>query len=225
MKKIIYPTLLWFFVFTASYVALSATELVPVEFSDINNRIGTFFTFQQEASGESAPSDIVENPAGGDSPDEDFKEIVLPERVVIEKISVNVPVINPETRDIAVLDKALLSGVVRFPGSGGLDDESNMFLFGHSTSIQNVRNTAFQAFNRLGELQIGDTIKVRSGGTEYRYKVIAVSQVNKDEALVEFSSGEKLLTLSTCDTFGERSDRFVVTARFIQAVPALGSIY
>jgi LPXTG-site transpeptidase (sortase) family protein len=118
-----------------------------------------------------------------------------------------------------VLDQALLTGVVRFPGSGGLDDESNMLLFGHSTSFRTVHNSAFKSFNRLGELQIGDSITIQSGDLEYRYKVVTVKLVDKNRELVEFATGEKRITLSTCDTFGERSDRFVVEAQFLQTVP------
>src|SRR3989344_3516517 len=47
-------------------------------------------------------------------------------------------------------------GVVRYPGSGYLNETSNIFLFGHSTSLTNVRNKAYEAFNDLGKLNIGD---------------------------------------------------------------------
>ncbi|HEY4499246.1 MAG TPA: sortase [Candidatus Paceibacterota bacterium] len=222
MKKALYTFLLWAVVFLVSYGALSATGLVPLEISEVNSTLVDIVTLNVFRFSTSSAAAVSNDNSLNATSSLRFHESLLPERIVIEKININMPIENPPTRDIAVLDQALLSGVVRYPGSGGLDDQSNMFLFGHSTSFRTVHNVAFQAFNRLGELQIGDTIKVMAGDSEYRYKVISVSQVNKDKALVEFSSGEKLLTLSTCDTFGERSDRFIVTARFIQTVPIQG---
>lgn len=207
----------WLAVFFCTYVALSVIHMIPDEFADWNSRIFTFFT--KEASVSTAVEISSANTAKNNIKQDILLESVLPDRIVIEKIGVNAPVVNPETRDIVALDQALLQGVVRYPGSGGLDDISNMFLFGHSTNWATVHNQAYKSLNRLGELQIGDIIRVESNKTIYIYKVFSVSQVDKDKALVEFKTGEKLLTLSTCDTFGARSNRFVVEARFMQALP------
>ena len=69
--------------------------------------------------------------------------------------------------------------------------------------------------NRLNELQLGDEIKLFSDEKEYIYKVTTVALVDQNEALVKFETGKRKLTLSTCDTFGKRDARFVVTAEFI----------
>lgn len=206
----------WAVVFVASYVLLSYLEMVPASVSEANfrawNAAKSFFSKtepQSTAVMENAKEIVIEPTV---------KENVLPERVVIEKIGVDSPILNPESRDVGVLDRALLEGVVRYPGSGGLDDDSNMFLFGHSTGFRVVRNPAFKALNRLGELQVGETISIQTGNTEYIYKVTSVSQVDKDEALVELTLGKKMLTISTCNSFGEKSDRFVVQAVFVQAL-------
>ncbi len=129
MKKALYVILLWTVVFLVSYGVLSATGLVPIEFVEINSRIGDIFLAQAKNADGNRVVVSGEIASTSSSSAKYFSETVLPERIVIEKINVNTPVINPETRDIAVLDQALLQGVVRFPGSGGLDDESNMFLF------------------------------------------------------------------------------------------------
>lgn len=208
----------WVLVFAASYTALSFLGMIPVELSEAHYRLiesvkSVFRTNQTEADVSTATS--TSSPAVI----EKVNEIILPSRIAIPKIGVDTPVVNPETRDTGVLDRALLEGVVRYHGSGGLDDESNMFLFGHSTGYSTVRNQAFKAFNRLGELQIGDMISVDSGDMEYRYKVSSISHVDSDQALVELKTGKKMLTLSTCDSFGEKNDRFVVQAEFLQALP------
>jgi len=138
-----------------------------------------------------------------------------PIRIIIDSVDIDTQIENPTSRDIMVLDEALLGGAVHYPGSGNLDDESNMFLFGHSSYLPSVINEAYQAFNGLQDLESGEIIRVQSSDKEYIYKVRKVELVNADDAWVELSSGEKRLTLSTCNTFGKKQDRFVVTADFV----------
>jgi LPXTG-site transpeptidase (sortase) family protein len=135
---------------------------------------------------------------------------------MIDKIGVDTNVVNPEKADVEVLDNALLEGVVRYPGSGTLLDNENVFIFGHSSYLPVVHNLAYKAFNRLSELNLGDVIKLYSEKGEYLFKVTKLEIATADAALVEFGSGpKKKLILSTCDTFGKKSDRFVVEAEFI----------
>ena len=160
----------------------------------------------------------------GEPPEGDGQTLIFntldPTRIVIEKIGVDVSVQNPQTRDIAELDKALLKGVVHYPGSGGPEDDSNMFLFGHSTTFRVVSNPAYKAFNNLEKLNIGDRVEVFAGNSVYLYKVTSVVLVGTDTALVEFSRGKKMLTLTTCNTFGGKSkeERIVVEAVYVSKI-------
>ncbi len=138
-----------------------------------------------------------------------------PVRIIIERIGVDTPIVIPESRDIDDLNTALLSGVVRYPGSGDLDDVSNMFLFGHSTGFRVVQNDAFKAFNGLKDVQENDLIRVQSKTKEYVYRVTKLSLVDAEEALVTFSQTSKKLTLSTCNVFGQKQERYVVEADFV----------
>src|SRR3989344_2509784 len=95
-------------------------------------------------------------------------------------------------------------------------ENSNIFLCGHSTSLTNVRNKAYEAFNDLGKLNIGDVIKIYANDKVYEYSVVSMSLAKADDALVTFSNEKKMLTLSTCNTFGKKEDRFVVTAVYIR---------
>lgn len=155
-------------------------------------------------------------------------ENAIPRRIVIERLGVDAPIENPESRNIEALDTALLKGVVRYPGSGDLEDISNMFLFGHSTGFRVVQNEAFKSFNGLKEAQEGDLIRVQSDMKEYVYRVTDVSLVDAHEALVSLSSSEKKLTLTTCNSFGAKEERYVVEASFVgsYALPgdSVGSI-
>ena len=140
---------------------------------------------------------------------------VAPQRIIIDAIGTDMNIVNPESQNIAVLDEALQRGVVHYPGSGNLEDHSNLFLFAHSSYLPVVHNELYRAFNGLNKLVNGDIIRVQSDGYEYRYAVVSVELVNADEALVELSNREKKLTLSTCNSFGSPGERFVVEANFL----------
>lgn len=138
-----------------------------------------------------------------------------PVRIIAERLDIDVRILNPESADIETLDAALLEGAVRYPGSGDLEDVSNMFLFGHSTGFRVVQNESFKAFNGLKNARTGDLIRVQSATKEYVYRVTDVSLVDAADALVSLSSSEKKLTLTTCNSFGAKEERFVVEAAFV----------
>ena len=142
-----------------------------------------------------------------------------PVNIVIDSVGIDSVVLNPESRDISGLDEALRSGVVHYPGSGTLADNSNMFLFGHSSHLPIVHNKAYQLFNNLEKVKTGEEILVKSKNNEYVYRVSKVSLVDANEALVEISNKKKKLTLSTCNSFGETSERYVVEADFVRSYP------
>lgn len=135
-----------------------------------------------------------------------------PVRIVIDAIGIDVSVTNPSSTDIDVLDRALLAGAVRYPGSGDLGTDANVLVFGHSSYLPVVKNKAYQAFNELGKLEPGSSIVVHSETHRYTYEVERVYLANAEETLIEFTSPEPLLTLATCNTFGAKQERWVVTA-------------
>ena len=137
-----------------------------------------------------------------------------PTRIVIDKIGVDSPVANPNTTNVATLDDYLRAGAVRYPSSG-IIGKGNMFLFGHSSGLAVVRNQAYRAFNGLKDLKSGDIIKVYGVSRVYTYQVTSVTLVDENKALVEFGNNKNMLTLSTCNTFGAKSERYVVEAEFI----------
>ncbi len=142
-----------------------------------------------------------------------------PIHIFIPSVGIDAPIGNPESTSVAVLDAELTKGAVRYPDSGLLGEERNLFLFGHSSFLPNIRNPAYQTFNRLEKVQIGDEILVHSGEREHRYRIISVAKVDADEALVDFTSTRQQLTLSTCDSFGKKTERFVVVADFVESHP------
>ncbi len=137
-----------------------------------------------------------------------------PVRIEIDKIGVNAPVNNPKSISIDALDQSLLTGAVRYPTSAALNEGGNVYLFGHSSYLKIVHNQAYRTFNGLKDLKVGDEIKVDGPENEYIYTVSTVSLLKDTDAVVNLGQGGNMLTLSTCDTFGEKEDRIIVTAAF-----------
>lgn len=138
-----------------------------------------------------------------------------PARIIIDAIDVDATVVAPDSRDITVMDDALRDGVVHYPGSGSISDDGTMFLFGHSSSLPVIYNEMYKVFNHLSELKSGNTIRIQGGGIENVYRVTSVTLVDSEEALVDLSSNDKSLIISTCNSFGSKSERFVVHANFV----------
>lgn len=159
---------------------------------------------------------IETQPGGGGSLNlENSNNYDNPVRITIPVIGVNASILNPVSQNISVLDNALLYGAVRYPSSGTLESSRNIFIFGHSTGLPVVRNQNFKTFNNLKNLKYGDTISLFSNEKEYRYKVSAVRLTMADEAFVTLSNERKLI-LSTCNTFGEKEERYLVEADFVR---------
>jgi LPXTG-site transpeptidase (sortase) family protein len=141
-----------------------------------------------------------------------------PIRIIIKDIGVDTTVSNPATSSIAVLDEYLRKGAVRYPGSAQLG-KGNVFLFGHSSGLRVINNQAYKAFNNFKLLKGGEEIVVYSLDKEYIYEVESVKLSNAEDAFVDFSIKKNMLTLSTCNTFGQKEERYVVEAVFKEVKP------
>ncbi|MDO8741999.1 MAG: sortase [bacterium] len=141
----------------------------------------------------------------------------FPTKMEISKIGLAVTIENPSTTNIVALDALLLSGAVRYPTSAKLGENGNVVLFGHSSYLPIVRNQAYKAFNGIQKLAAGDIITVYSSTATYSYRVKSVTKESANDAGIPLSVTGRVLTLSTCDSFGEKSDRFVVVADFVES--------
>lgn len=137
-----------------------------------------------------------------------------PVRIEAPAVGINTPIGNPTSTAVSVLDNALLSGAVRYPDSALLGQNAPLYLFGHQSYLPVVHNQAYKAFNGLQKLKPGDDIVVYSASAAYHYTVRSVERVKADTALVDLSAGARTLVLTTCDSFGTKSDRYEVTADF-----------
>jgi len=146
-----------------------------------------------------------------------------PLKIIIDEVGINSIIINPKNSDLETLETALKAGVVHYPESGLLGEDDNVYLFGHNTNIEIVRNQAYKALNGLKNLVTGNIIRIQSEKKEYLYSVISVEMKKDSNALIEFHKGEKSLTISTCNSLGEKEDRYIVKAVFVGSYPLIMS--
>ncbi|HWU24510.1 MAG TPA: sortase [Candidatus Paceibacterota bacterium] len=139
----------------------------------------------------------------------------LPTKIEIPAIGLTQSVGNPTTTNVEQLDAALLTGPVRYPTSSKLGEAGNVIIFGHSSYLPIVHNQAFKAFDGIQKLKEGDLIKVTGEGHVYTYAVETVVTANASEDSIPLSVSGSKLTLATCDSFGTKSDRFIVTATLV----------
>ena len=140
----------------------------------------------------------------------------LPVRVVISRVGIDSKILNPDSTSVTFLDNELIKAPVRYPGSGTLS-AGNIFIFGHSTGLKIVQNSAYKVFNKIKTLVEGDQITVYSlSGKSFVYTVVSTKEVKKEDTWIDFSSSKPSLTLSTCDRLSQIGDRFVVKAVLAQ---------
>lgn len=142
-----------------------------------------------------------------------------PVKIEIPALDLAVEVLNPETRDVATLDRALLEGVVRYPTSSNLGETGNVIIFGHSSYLPVVRNRAFKAFNGIQDLEEDERIYVSGRERTYVYAVEQVFLADAEEDAIPLDVSGSKLTLATCDSFGTKSDRYIVVANLVESYP------
>ena len=126
---------------------------------------------------------------------------------------------NPETTDVPTLDSLLLKGAVRYPTSAKLGENGNVVLFGHASYLPIVKNQNYRTFTDIQKLKKGDTIMITSSGTVYTYAVRTVVRQSAEDGVISLTADGRVLTLVTCDSFGQKSDRFVLTADLVESHP------
>lgn len=140
----------------------------------------------------------------------------LPTKIEIPAIKLSQTVGNPSSTDVHALDNALLKGPVRYPSSSELGEQGNVIIFGHSSYLPIVNNKAFKAFDGIQDLKKGDLITVTGQGHVFIYAVDTVEQKSALDDYIPLDVDGSKLTLATCDSFGEKTDRFVVTASLVE---------
>ena len=147
-------------------------------------------------------------------------EAQLPQSIYFKSLDREVAILNPVSRTVSDLDEALLSGAVRHPDSARLGQDGNVFILGHSSRLPQVYNRNFQAFNDIEDLGWGDIIEVTTKDRVHVYRVDRVYEAVADDAtVIPIAGNERRLTLATCNSFGQITDRFIVEAVEVSVRP------
>ncbi len=152
-------------------------------------------------------------------PQKKVVEVTTPVRILIATRAIDTSIVTPQSTDIAVLDRALLTGAVHYPGSAHAGEKGNMLIFGHSSYLPVVKNKSYQAFNDLGKSKKGEVIEVFSSTHRYTYTIHSVALKRAEDVIVPLDVSEPTLTLATCNTFGAKQERWVVIAHLTQKQP------
>jgi len=193
-------------IFAGSTIALAQLDLLPNDPFATNDIAGAISNDLTKSSLNSLATTVVPIPA-----------IEEPIKITISSIGLSATVANPTSTDASVLDELLLKGAVRYPTSAKLGETGNVVLFGHSSYLPIVGNQAYKTFNEIQKLKKGDLVTVSSSGTAYTYVVRTVAKENANNDIIPLSVSGRVLTLATCNSFGLKSDRFVVTADFVES--------
>jgi LPXTG-site transpeptidase (sortase) family protein len=145
----------------------------------------------------------------------EIEQVEEPIRIVAKDIDLDASVVNPTSKDITTLDKALMSGAVRYPGTALLGEEGTALLFGHSSYLPLVQNKNYKIFNDVQKLEKGSIVSLYSGTKEYRYEVVRIDLAKATADRIDLEQNGRFLKLVTCNSFGAKEDRFVVTAEFV----------
>jgi len=102
-------------------------------------------------------------------------------------------------------DGTLAVAVGHIPGTARPGERGNMALAGHRDSF----------FRSLEDIQLDDTVLIRTPGRSYEYRVDSIEVVAPEETRVLDETGDAVLTLVTCYPFvwiGHAPNRFIVRA-------------
>ena len=102
--------------------------------------------------------------------------------------------------------ETLSIAVGHIPGTARPGERGNVALAGHRDSF----------FRALRDIRVNDTVRFRTTGGEFEYRVDSTEVVEPGETRVLTSTGDSVLTLVTCYPFGwigHAPRRFIVHAR------------
>lgn len=211
-------------IFILSILGFIPKNLIPDEYSFSSNKPEKSSVNYSETNSVSDPNKLKEVSYVRDnqgriarSVDNETKVVVAqsltkPSRVFIPSVGIDTVVLQPGSPVVEVLDSALSKGAVYYPGSGFIE-QGNVFIFGHSSGLPVVINQAYKTFNGIEKTKIGDEIILYDGtGKKHTYIIERVYQADSESAFIDLSRNGRRLTISTCNSFGSKTDRWVVDA-------------
>ena len=130
----------------------------------------------------------------------------------IPRIRVAAPIVRPRSTAEAVINDALLRGVIKYPGTAEPGERGNVFLTGHSSYYWWVKTNFRNVFALVPQLRRNDEIVIYAQGRKYSYRVHTIFEVSPSQTGVLKPTPVATLTLSTCVPVGTSYRRKIVQA-------------
>lgn len=136
----------------------------------------------------------------------DFSEYDNMEGILsISKINLKLPILHGATQE------NLKTTLASIENTGQAGQIGNYAIAGHRS------HTYGRNFNRLDELEVGDTINISTKETTYKYQVTEKLTVEpKDVWVLQGNDIDKELTLVTCDPLINPTHRLIVKAKLVE---------
>jgi sortase A len=151
-------------------------------------------TSENEEVGEEAQEEVQE-----EETDKDITPVLIEGMIKIEKINLNLPILEGATEENMKLSVASIYG------TGKAGQIGNYSIAGHRS------RTYGRNFNRLEEVEIGDRIEIDNGGAKYTYTVKEKLYVNPDDVWVLNSNAkDREITLITCHPMINPTQRLII---------------
>ena len=134
-------------------------------------------------------------------------------KIEIKKIGVVAPVIKDvDGTNKSVYNKSLKDGVAHYLGTSLPKAGSNIFIFGHSSSLIGQSGDYNEIFKDLNKLVIDDEVMITYEGEKLTYTVSEKKIVESTEVSVLNPTESEQLTLMTCWPIGTNDKRLIVIA-------------
>ena len=143
-------------------------------------------------------------------------------RIIIPRMGTNVPVKDVPDNNLFAqnwnglesdIQKALLDGVVHYPGTPTPNQSGNVVFTGHSSYYPWNPGRYKDVFAVLHNVVLGDEIIVFHKQKKYAYQVTQIEKIYPEDVQVLGDAGDDRLTLITCTPIGTNIKRLVVTAK------------
>ncbi|HBG81554.1 TPA: hypothetical protein DDW69_01800 [candidate division CPR2 bacterium] len=138
-------------------------------------------------------------------------------RLIVPKITVDVPIVFVSSRAEKDIQEGLRSGVVHYAGTAMPGEIGNTFITGHSSNYWWEKGSYNYVFSLLDKLAVGDTATVYYNGLVYEYIVGDKVVVNPTDVSVLQPTSTPTLSLMTCTPPGTDWRRLVI--RLKQSYP------
>lgn len=154
----------------------------------------------------------------------DFNTLPPVDRVIVEGISLDVPLISTTNKSEGDFvkgdfDTELNEWVAKYPTTPAPGEGWNTLIFGHTSQERREKNPYGTVFSNIGKLEYGDEIQVVWKGELYTYKVVETVIRRPKDVDTEFQKRQEKdkehITLMGCYPLGTTKQRMMVIAERI----------